>query len=168
MDGSLSEEAEAVSLKQHLKRFYAHQEDRVKTYKVFGEVFKAYLQDAPNYDFPTYRTYINEITLKFSNLSHDIREIEDVLRLNGESKLADLIRQVQQQEKAKLELTTKLQLAEQNERDHPEQDNSAEVKDIAARLQSTVAKINELLDDLKYEAEDILLAEDEEEMEGDR
>ena len=83
-------------------------------YFFFGEIccsfsfsgFKEYLESAPNYDFPSYRQLVHDITQKFNKISSDVITIETKFREAGYTSIAELIRKIQLKEKEKLELVS--------------------------------------------------------------
>ena len=83
-------------------------------YFFFGEIccsfsfsgFKEYLESAPNYDFPSYRKLVHDITQKFNKISSDVITIETKFREAGHTSIAELIRRIQLKEKEKLELVS--------------------------------------------------------------
>ncbi|CAH3036658.1 unnamed protein product, partial [Porites lobata] len=122
--------------------------------------FREYLQTGPHYDFPSYRELVHNITQTFNNISNEVIDIEKKLRESGESAISEVIRKLQLKEKEKLELTAKLQIAEQSAAiDASGEDKVEEVTALKTSLQKLMEMIFELLDELKYEAEDILLEE---------
>ncbi|XP_072018976.1 required for excision 1-B domain-containing protein-like [Amphiura filiformis] len=141
-----------------LKEFYALQEERVKVYQDLDKGHADYLQTAPNYNFVAYRQVVHNCTEEFNRISNRIIEIEKVFKDElGKSNLAGFIRNVQDGEKEKLELTADLQLAKQKVIDEPSsEEHPAELADIKQRMSTVVDKITSYLDDLKYEAEDLL------------
>ena len=80
----------------------------------FGEIccsfsfsgFKEYLESAPDYDFPSYRQLVHDITQKFNKISSDVITIETKFREAGYTSIAELIRKIQLKEKEKLELVS--------------------------------------------------------------
>ncbi|XP_049274907.1 required for excision 1-B domain-containing protein [Rhipicephalus sanguineus] len=136
-----------------LKKICSLQEERAYTYRLFEEGHKIYLSTAPNYDFPTFRELVREVTQEFKRISEGMMDIERRLRLNYNSgHLADYVRALQEEEKVKLELTAKLQLAKQDLLDNPEEyKNQADVASMKARLNEVVERINDNLMELKYE-----------------
>ena len=80
----------------------------------FGEIccsfsfsgFKEYLESAPDYDFPSYRQLVYDITQKFNKISSDVITIETKFREAGHTSIAELIRRIQLKEKEKLELVS--------------------------------------------------------------
>ena len=68
--------------------------------------FKEYLASAPDYDFPSYRQLVHDITQKFNKISSDVITIETKLREAGYTSIAELIRKIQLKEKEKLELVS--------------------------------------------------------------
>ncbi|KAL9951545.1 hypothetical protein ACROYT_G044221 [Oculina patagonica] len=147
-----------MSHKELIKQFFTLQEERVKTYKTFDSGFQEYLQTAPTYDFPSYRQLVHNVTQTFNSISNNVISIETKLRDRGQTIISDLIRKIQLKEKEKLEMTAKFQIAEQNAVADPSDESKVkEAADIKLSLQKLVDHIVELLDELKYEAEDILL-----------
>lgn len=118
---------------------------------------KIYLSTAPDYDFPTFRQLVREVTQEFKRISEGMVDIEHKLRFDcGTPHLADYLVALQEEEKVKLELTAKLQLAKQNLLDGPEeQENQADVIAMKKRLNEAVERINENLVELKYEMNDL-------------
>ncbi|XP_074611122.1 required for excision 1-B domain-containing protein-like isoform X2 [Acropora palmata] len=100
--------------KELIQRFFKLQEERVKVYQVFDSGFKEYLQTAPAYDFPKYRQLVYNVTQTFNNLSAEVIDIESKLRESGQHSISNLVRKIQLKEKEKLEMTAKLQIAEQH------------------------------------------------------
>ncbi|ELU08069.1 hypothetical protein CAPTEDRAFT_213404 [Capitella teleta] len=142
-----------------LKRFYALQEERVETYRLFDQGYAAYLQSAPNYNFPFYRQLVHNITQTFKKISEEM--IENKCKLVSEHNREDVakyIDKIQEEEKKKLELTAKLQLAKQNAVDKKENAASyqAESTELKQQIVDVVERINEHMEELKYEAEDLL------------
>ncbi|XP_068725812.1 required for excision 1-B domain-containing protein-like isoform X2 [Montipora capricornis] len=148
-----------MSNKESIQRFFCLQEERVKTYQTFHSGFKEYLETAPARDFPSYRQLVHSVTQTFNNISNEVITIESKLRESGQSNIADLIRKIQIKEKEKLEVTAKLQIAEQNAAGIDSLDPTTTEEAVAHKLSlnKLVDDIVELLDELKFEAEDILL-----------
>lgn len=148
-----------MSNKELIQRFFCLQEERVKTYQTFHSGFKEYLETAPVRDFPSYRQLVHNVTQTFNNISNEVITIESKLRESGQSNIADLIRKIQIKEKEKLEVTAKLQITEQNAAgiDSPDLTTTEEAVAHKLSLNKLVDDIVELLDELKFEAEDILL-----------
>lgn len=140
-----------------LKRFYLLQEERFQTYKLFEEGFQGYLKGKPNYNFPLYRQLVHEITETFRKISKDIismkEEFAETYNLNL---IAECLDKIQEHEKQKLELVAQLQVARQNEADHPEDKTFAdEIMDFKQKLKQTENQICLVMEDLKYESEDL-------------
>ena len=72
----------------------------------FSSGFKEYLQTAPNYDFPSYRHLVHNITQTFNNISNEVIDIEKKLRDSGKGSIGDLVRKIQLKEKEKLEMVS--------------------------------------------------------------
>jgi len=148
--------------KSLVKGFYKLQEERIQTYKLFDEGFQAYLKGAPNYNFPMYRQLVHEITTCFSRISEDIRKISE--KLSEKHKLVSVskcIKNIQNEESKKLEFTAALQLATQSVIDEPSEVNhQEECNRLKKSLQETSQNIIDQMEELKYEAEDVLLAVD--------
>ena len=64
----------------------------------------AYLQSAPNYNFPMYRQLVHEITQTFKKISDEIIDIENKFRAQHSlPEVAKFIAKIQEEEKNKLE-----------------------------------------------------------------
>jgi len=60
------------------------------------------------------------VTKEFKRISNGIISIEKEMRSSGYSKLADIVSKLQEDEKIKLELSAKLQIAKQEAIDNPD------------------------------------------------
>uniref|UniRef100_A0A8D0GYQ9 Required for excision 1-B domain-containing protein n=1 Tax=Sphenodon punctatus TaxID=8508 RepID=A0A8D0GYQ9_SPHPU len=140
-----------------LRRFYTLQGERVEAYRLFEEGHRAYLRSAPHYDFLRYRQLVHEITVAFSAISREILQIKErLVGTHGHPELAHHLSRIQEREKEKLELTAQLQLAKQNAQDHPEEEAyEEEVWALKHKLIQTIEAISEILQDLKYDSEDV-------------
>ncbi|XP_002734852.1 required for excision 1-B domain-containing protein-like [Saccoglossus kowalevskii] len=137
-----------------VKKVFVLQEQRVHTYRVFDGHHQEYLKSAPNYDFLKYRQYVHDVTQEFNRISLAIIEIQTQLKNCDKKELVGLIKLLQDEEKSKLELTAALQLAKQNAIDHPHDEIGArDIPELKQRLAQTVEKINESLEEMKYELE---------------
>jgi hypothetical protein len=63
---------------------------------------------------------VNDVTAEFKRISLGIVAIEKQIRFNGYPKIADMVSKLQEYEKMKLELSAKLQIAEQEAIDNPD------------------------------------------------
>lgn len=74
---------------------------------IFFRGHQAYLQGAPNYNFPMYRQLIHEITQTFKKISDEVIDIEHKLRhVHNYPAIAEFVAKTQQEEKTKLELVS--------------------------------------------------------------
>lgn len=165
----INENSLLLSPAELVKRFNALQEERVLAYKLFEEGFQAYLAGSPNYNFPLYRQLVHEMTQTFNNISQDIISIREKLcNEHSLNVIASLIDKVQDQEKKKLETTAKLQMCRQNIADHPD-DESYKIEETQSKdsIQETITKINEYLEELKYESEELFTISDNEDGDAD-
>ncbi|PVD23942.1 hypothetical protein C0Q70_17218 [Pomacea canaliculata] len=104
-----------------------------------------------------YRSLVHEVTQSFKTISEEAISISKTLcekyKLN---KVAECIDSIQAGEQEKLELTAELQIARQGVVDNPEDESMpAQVAGLQEKLQNVVCRINEHLEDLKYESEDL-------------
>ncbi|XP_071117661.1 required for excision 1-B domain-containing protein-like isoform X2 [Haliotis cracherodii] len=159
------DEMTAVSPRSLLRRFYDLQAERVQTYLLFDEGFQAYLKGAPNYNFNMYRQLVHEITETFQKISQDVIGVKDRLaNVCNMNQIANILDQVQDEERNKLELTASLQIAQQNAVDHPTDEcYKAEVVELKLKVSERIQNINEYLEELKYESENLYEDEEEEE-----
>ncbi|XP_033636410.1 required for excision 1-B domain-containing protein-like [Asterias rubens] len=140
-----------------IKEFFSLQEERIKCYKRLDQHHLEYLDTSPDYDFPVYRQAVHECTQEFSRISQCIIAVEE--RFQGEfqnAEIARLIGKVQENEKRKLELTGMMQLIKQKHQEEPNPESEEDLTQLKLRINATVSQIAELLQDLRYEAEDLL------------
>ncbi|XP_060065298.1 required for excision 1-B domain-containing protein-like [Ylistrum balloti] len=150
-----------------MKRFYHLQEERIQTYQLFEEGFQAYLNGSPNYNFNLYRQLVHEITETFNKISQDIISIIHRMdTVHQRVTLANLLRKVQDAEQVKLENTAKLQMTRQNLLDHPG-DEQHKIQDgqLKQSVKELVEKLIDLMEEIKYESEDLYEEENEDEKE---
>jgi len=149
---------ETVSVVSLVQKFYLLQEDWDHIYKLFEEGHKIYLNTAPNYNFTKFRQLVNDVTQEFKRISLGIVAIEKQIRFIGYPKIADMVSKLQEEEKMKLELSAKLQIAKQEAIDNPDSPEKwNEVVLIKQRLESIALLVNDQLESLRYEIEDLEL-----------
>ncbi|XP_065508670.1 required for excision 1-B domain-containing protein isoform X2 [Caloenas nicobarica] len=140
-----------------LRRLQALQGERAEAYRLLEEGHQAYLSSAPHYDFPRYRQLVHEITLTFSGISREVLRIGGRLRDElARPDLAQHLTRLQEREQEKLQLTAQLQLARQRVQDEPDVDaHQQEVRELKHKLIKTIEAISEILQDLKYDSEEV-------------
>ncbi|XP_072099924.1 required for excision 1-B domain-containing protein [Mobula birostris] len=147
----------AGSLTALVRCLYTLQEERVEAYRLFDLGHQAYLRSAPNYDFIRYRQLVHEITQAFNRISKEVIQLRD--RFQEDFDRPDLskhIERIQEREQEKLVLTAQLQLAKQNALDHPGNETyEEEARELKHRINKTIEAINEILQDFKYDSEEI-------------
>ncbi|KAM6189343.1 required for excision 1-B domain-containing protein [Sarcoramphus papa] len=145
------------AVKALLRRLQALQGERAEAYRLFEEGHRAYLSSAPHYDFPRYRQLVHEITLAFSGISREVLRIAGRLRDDlARPDLAQHLARLQEREQEKLQLTAQLQLARQQAQDQPDVDaHQQEVRELKHKLIKTIEAISEILQDLKYDSEEV-------------
>ncbi|XP_065834832.1 required for excision 1-B domain-containing protein-like [Oscarella lobularis] len=144
-----------------IRQIFRLQQERVKVYAKFDKGYTSYLTSQPR-DFVTYRQLVNDVTQEFNKISRQIRAAETELTKSGQSDIALLVRNLQEEEKRKLELTARSHIAKQEAADAGESwEESDVIAQLTSELRRVVEKINECLDEIKYEAEDLLVNDDE-------
>jgi len=135
-----------------IRELYSLHEQRVYTYQLFEEGHKIYLNSSPNYDFLKFRRLVHEITADFKRISESVIKIEQKIRYDHRNAaLADLIYNLQEEEKQKLKLTAKLQLAQQELVETNDDIKLEEIKTTKQDLNTVVESINGILRDIRYE-----------------
>ena len=86
-----------------------------------------YLATAPNYNFPQFKLLVIDVNQEFKRISNEIIQIEKRLR-QIHPKTADLIVKLQLDEKLKLDICSRLHLAEQKI-DNSKNQNVDQLKD---------------------------------------
>uniref|UniRef100_A0A8C8B843 Required for excision 1-B domain containing n=1 Tax=Otus sunia TaxID=257818 RepID=A0A8C8B843_9STRI len=145
------------AVKASLRRLRALQGERAEAYRLLEEGHRAYLSSAPHYDFPRYRQLVHEITVAFSGISREVLGIAGRLRDElARPDLAQHLARLQEREQEKLQLTAQLQLARQQAQDQPHVDaHQQEVRELKHKLIKTIEAISEILQDLKYDSEEV-------------
>uniref|UniRef100_UPI00358E3FAD required for excision 1-B domain-containing protein n=1 Tax=Myxine glutinosa TaxID=7769 RepID=UPI00358E3FAD len=115
---------------------------------------KVYLHSGPEYGFQTFRQAVHEATEAFQKVSHDVLALREEAR-NAWPLLAVHIEQLQAAESEKLHLTVELQLAKQHLQHFPDEENEDEVRWLKQRINTTIEKIGNIMEDFKYDSEDI-------------
>ncbi|XP_038048462.1 required for excision 1-B domain-containing protein-like [Patiria miniata] len=142
---------------QLIKELFSLQEERIKIYKQLDQAHIVYLDTSPDYDFPVFRQVVHDCTEEFSRVSKRVIGIEEQFReALHKTEIARLIRDVQENEQSKLELTGLLQIAKQRLQDDPGDMIQDEVTQLKHKRNATISQIAELLQDIRYEAEDFL------------
>jgi len=170
-----------------VRTFRALQEERVYLYRNFEEGFVAYLKAAPNLDFEAYKRLVHEISREFNRISQlIICEKETLKTVHGRKDLSSTIEKIQEEEGSKLEMTAAYQIARQTMKEHQMTtttttsstggggDNGRnrdaemtkrEIEELRQKMGENEATINELLEELKYQSEDLYEEEEEKEEE---
>ncbi|KAF6031908.1 C19orf60 [Bugula neritina] len=123
----------SVDLINELKRFHYLEAERVETYGLFEEGFRAYLKGAPNYNLQMYKELVNEITTTFLNISKDIIGIKNIFEENGQHAISESVSKIQSLEQKKLQLTADLQIIRQKEIDEPYDALADEIKELKSK-----------------------------------
>uniref|UniRef100_A0A8C9NCW2 Required for excision 1-B domain containing n=1 Tax=Serinus canaria TaxID=9135 RepID=A0A8C9NCW2_SERCA len=106
-----------------------------------GQGHRAYLSSAPHYDFPRYRQLVHEVTVAFSGISREVLAIAGRLRDElGRPDLAQHLARLQEREQEKLQLVGAA---------------LGGVSIRSRRLIKTIEAISEILQDLKYDSEEV-------------
>lgn len=146
-----------------IRRFHRLQTERVEGYSLFEEAFTTFIGDAPEYDFNAYKQRVAEITISFKLISEEVIHIKNSLRdTHNKADISAIIEKVQDLEENKLKATADLQIARKNASDEPDDEaTQQEISSLRQKLDSLSQEIIEVLEDLKYECEDIYTHENE-------
>ncbi|KAK9329959.1 hypothetical protein V1520DRAFT_341807 [Lipomyces starkeyi] len=87
----------------------------------------------------------------FQDVSSDIVRQERLLNLIGQTNLSNIIRQVQNLEKEKLEITVKLLSSRLQAAQRPEISYQAEIEEFTRRRQQLIEAINEVMEEARAE-----------------
>ncbi|RWS31497.1 uncharacterized protein B4U80_07438 [Leptotrombidium deliense] len=138
-----------------IRELYSLHEQRAYTYHLFDEGHKIYLEASPHYDFVKFRQLVHEVTAEFKRISESVITIEQKMRNEcRNTTLADMIYTLQEEEKQKLKLTAKLQLAKQEFIESNENNlKRDEIKATKQQLNNVIENINGVLRDIRYEVD---------------
>eukprot|EP00743_Colponemidia_sp_Colp-15_P009986 GILK01010957.1.p1 GENE.GILK01010957.1~~GILK01010957.1.p1 ORF type:complete len:166 (-),score=17.42 GILK01010957.1:182-679(-) len=160
-----------MDARPHLTKFRVLQEQRAETYSKFSSLFREFLQ---NRSEAVFQTVCADVTNIFSRINEEIRQIESVLRggSSEEQRAADLIRDIQANERDNLRMTVQIQLIRRqlafecepdnhghDHEDHSESSRRDELTDALHALLAShgkiISSINDSLDELRYLTSDI-------------
>ncbi|CAG5122618.1 unnamed protein product [Candidula unifasciata] len=148
-----------------LRRFHKLQAERVEGYNVFEQAFDTFINGIPEYNFNEYKQLVAEITLSFRRISEEIIHIKNSLRdTHNQQQISAIIEKIQELEEAKLKSTADLQIARKNAADEHEGDHQHEIVALRHTLDELAREISDVLEDLKFESEDLYAQEAEDEM----
>ncbi|BFZ16931.1 hypothetical protein BsWGS_19970 [Bradybaena similaris] len=149
-----------------LRRFHKLQAERVEGYKVFEQAFDTFINGIPEYNFNEYKQRVAEITLSFRRISEEIIHIKNCLKdTHNQQHISAIIEKIQELEEAKLKSTADLQIARNNAADEQENDHhQQEILALRHKLDELGQEIRDVLEDLKFESEDLYAQEAEDEM----
>lgn len=144
-----------------LRRFHKLQTDRVCGYDMFEEAFTNFLSDGPEYDFPTYKQKVADITISFKRISEEVIHIKNSLHdTHNKVEISGIIEKIQELEEKKLKQTADYQIARKNLAEEADDESSKqEVANLRQRLEDLAQEITDALDDLKFESEDLYAQE---------
>eukprot|EP00117_Sycon_ciliatum_P035982 scpid90701/ scgid27160/ Uncharacterized protein C19orf60 homolog len=169
---------DVATRKAPVNTLFSLQSERVQAYNVFHDCYEQYIASGPAYNFVQYRNNVKTATACFQRISGGVRDALAELELLRTAQAAlRLVTQLQDQEKNKLSQTVEWQLRHkdvvdarrivENVRDGDDADERAELlkannaeREAKQRLGETTQEIADTLQDLRYEFEDLLLAEE--------
>ncbi|KAJ3279573.1 hypothetical protein HK104_001319 [Borealophlyctis nickersoniae] len=144
------------------------QSSRVQVYKDFETGFALYLNNEANAD--EYQALVAKITSLFSSLSQEIQDVERLLKEGNQALLGQLVREVQELERQKLEQTVKLQIYKvvpngaalpfyplkfnitpQTETTFGSRDYTSDIEHLQSSLEDTIESINDKLAEIQNE-----------------
>eukprot|EP00742_Colponemidia_sp_Colp-10_P010519 GILJ01011553.1.p1 GENE.GILJ01011553.1~~GILJ01011553.1.p1 ORF type:complete len:170 (-),score=21.10 GILJ01011553.1:123-632(-) len=154
-----------------LTKFRVLQEQRAETYAKFSSLFREFLQSRSE---AVFQTVCADVTTIFTRINDEIRQIESALR-GGSSeaqRAADVIRDIQTNERDNLHTTVQIQLirrqlafeCEPDSHGHDNDDHSDgsrldELTDVLHALLAShgkiITSINDSLDELRYLTSDM-------------
>lgn len=110
------------------------------------EGHKIYLSTSPNYDLGNFRKLVGDVTQELKRISGSVAKIEAKIR-PFRPDLADLIKDLESDERRNLQLVAKLQLAKQDLKSAPRDEGKiSNVLGITAELRSNEKKIHTISD----------------------
>ncbi|KAH7479860.1 hypothetical protein PRIC1_008587 [Phytophthora ramorum] len=152
-------ELDQLSSKALVQSFHRLQETRVQIYADFKQGFHVHQKTE---QFPA---FCSGITEQFSAVSEQINRVEKLLRDEKQQvAIAQLLRQVQEEEKEKLLLTSavlieKMRLNDASKQPEPDDATIAflerSVETLTTKHTACVVRINEILEDLHAESADL-------------
>ncbi|KAG2846206.1 hypothetical protein PC112_g1512 [Phytophthora cactorum] len=158
VDSNESADLTQLSARALVQAFHGLQETRVQIYAEFRLGFQVHQKTE---QFPA---FCSGITERFSVVSEQINQVENLLRDKKQQIVADFIRKVQLEEKEKLLLTSAVLIEKMRLTDamkQPKRDESTvaflerSVETLNGKHTDSVVRINEILDDLRAESADL-------------
>ncbi|KAG6977075.1 hypothetical protein JG688_00000679 [Phytophthora aleatoria] len=158
VDSNESADLTQLSARALVQAFHGLQETRVQIYAEFRQGFQVHQKTE---QLPA---FCSGITERFSVVSEQINQVENLLRDKKQQIVADFIRKVQLEEKEKLLLTSAVLIEKMRLTDamkQPKRDESTvaflerSVETLNGKHTDSVVRINEILDDLRAESADL-------------
>ncbi|KAK3577510.1 hypothetical protein CHS0354_026467 [Potamilus streckersoni] len=140
--------------KELLQRFFFLQDRIVETYRLFDEGFGVYLDTNPTH---LYRQLVDAISDNFEKISCELIYIKtELFYSHNQKELATLVEKILYKQKIKLDLIMDLKVAERELHNHQGEESLVnKVRELKERMKGLQEEINEVLEEIKYESEDL-------------
>ncbi|XP_019856090.1 PREDICTED: uncharacterized protein LOC109584700 [Amphimedon queenslandica] len=157
----------AGGMSELARRIFYIQEERKALYGDLKRAQEDYVKSKSSFEL--FQQSVAAATSSFTSLSQEMMKIEKIFTENDKNNVSELIKGIQEQEKEKLELSVQYQVSiirgEQDQKDNhhhhdnEDDDDDNELATVQLRRQLSVceAAIASLLEDLRYECEELLL-----------
>ncbi|KAK9237278.1 hypothetical protein V1525DRAFT_404315 [Lipomyces kononenkoae] len=134
---------------EYMKAFTSAQATRTEIYHEFESAINDHANGIISVD--EIQQVIRLSQEGFQDVSSDILRQEELLNFIGQTNLSNIIRQVQDLEKEKLEVTVKLLSCRLQARQRPEISYQAEIEECTTRRQQLIDAINDVMEDARAE-----------------
>ncbi|KAK9368960.1 hypothetical protein V1509DRAFT_622045 [Lipomyces kononenkoae] len=134
---------------EYMKAFTSAQATRTEIYHEFESAINDHANGIISVD--EIQQVIRVSQEGFQDVSSDILRQEELLKKIGQTNLSNIIRQVQNLEKEKLEVTVKLLSCRLQAVQRPEISYQAEVEEYTTRRQQLIDSINDVMEDARAE-----------------
>ncbi|XP_008822759.1 required for excision 1-B domain-containing protein [Nannospalax galili] len=135
-----------------VRRIQELQDQREQAFRRLEEAHRLYLSSGPHYNFPRYRSTVNEVTQAFAAASREVLAVEaELAGPRAQPLLASHVRSLQELEQTRLASVALLQLMgtpEMSEQEEPEKMHQLKTKVI-----KTMEAISEVLQELRFDAD---------------
>ncbi|XP_027203702.2 uncharacterized protein LOC113797509 [Dermatophagoides pteronyssinus] len=144
-----------------IQKVFQLQEEREHSLKIFEEAYKIYMTNTTNFNPTKFRQLVTDVTKDFKRISNDMIDLSGYFRREGHQSLSLLVRQLQEEEENRLQLSAKLQMAKQEANDYNQNDDGSpqnlwnKVAHLKELYNNSIQSVNDCMEKLRIETDKI-------------